>query len=46
MSQAEDRLRAIKARLDRLRQRLKSSNIELATKGVLLGMLDLLEDEL
>lgn len=50
MSQADDKQRAIKAKIDRLRTRLKNQDNQATPitnlRAVLLGVLDLLEDEL
>lgn len=46
MNMDNERGRTIEAKIERLRQRLKDAPINPILRGILLGILDLLEDEL
>ncbi len=46
MNQIDERQRSINAKIDRLRKRVKDGKIDPKVAAMLLGLLDLLEDEL
>lgn len=46
MSHMDERQRSIEAKIDRLRQRVKDASIDPTVRAIILGLLDLLDDEL